>query len=149
MPRPDVELILSRLRKCKRTGDGSWIACCPAHEDRTPSFTVRQLEDGRILMHCFGGCEISSVLDALGLKFADVMPERLAREFKPGIPRAFTPTEALTALKHESMIVAIMAARMLDGNPMTEEDTKSLCRATGLINSALEVSHGLIPYGGS
>jgi hypothetical protein len=40
------------------------MACCPAHEDRTPSLGVT-LGRKAILFHCFAGCDQESVLSAL------------------------------------------------------------------------------------
>jgi len=37
---------------------------CPAHDDRTPSLSVRPGRT-RLLLHCFAGCEASAVLRAL------------------------------------------------------------------------------------
>jgi len=37
---------------------------CPAHDDRTPSLSVRTGER-RLLFHCFGGCETGRVIRAL------------------------------------------------------------------------------------
>jgi len=37
---------------------------CPAHDDRTPSLSVR-LGDRRLLFHCFAGCETGAVIRAL------------------------------------------------------------------------------------
>jgi len=47
--------VLDRLDKVKQTGPDRWIACCPAHDDKSPSLAVRELDDGRILLHDFGG----------------------------------------------------------------------------------------------
>jgi hypothetical protein len=45
---------------------GKWhgayaLCCCPAHDDRRPSLSVRQSHKG-ILVHCFAGCEPADVL---------------------------------------------------------------------------------------
>jgi hypothetical protein len=37
---------------------------CPAHEDPKPSFSVKE-RDGKVLVHCFGGCDQSRVIQAL------------------------------------------------------------------------------------
>ena len=37
---------------------------CPAHDDRTPSLSVRA-GDRRLLFHCFAGCETANVIRAL------------------------------------------------------------------------------------
>ena len=55
-------------RICESRG-GKWsgtkgMACCPAHDDRTPSLGVT-LGQKAILFHCFAGCDQQSVLAAL------------------------------------------------------------------------------------
>jgi putative DNA primase/helicase len=44
---------------------GGWVARCPAHDDRTPSLSVRESSEGKILVHCFAGCPQSGVIEAL------------------------------------------------------------------------------------
>ena len=49
--------------------NGQWhgsygMACCPAHNDRTPSFSVTEREE-RVLFRCHAGCEQDAVIDAL------------------------------------------------------------------------------------
>ena len=48
-----------------RKSGASWVACCPAHEDRTPSLSVRGSTDGRVLVHCHAGCAQAAVIAAL------------------------------------------------------------------------------------
>ena len=60
----------SRLRRWKRTGSG-WQACCPCHEDREPSLSIGRKHD-RIVLRCHAGCDTASVLDRLGLDWADL-----------------------------------------------------------------------------
>ena len=43
----------------------SWLCRCPAHDDRSPSLSLRDGEDGRILMRCFAGCDPRDVLAEL------------------------------------------------------------------------------------
>ena len=38
------------------------MAQCPAHEDKTPSLSVRDTEGGRVLVHCHAGCSQSEVI---------------------------------------------------------------------------------------
>lgn len=40
------------------------MACCPAHQDRTPSLKVSD-GDNAVLLYCFAGCPTSDVIDAL------------------------------------------------------------------------------------
>ncbi len=59
-----IETVLSKLEGVKRAGEG-WIARCPAHDDRTPSLSIREA-DGGVLLHCFAGCTYEQIGGALG-----------------------------------------------------------------------------------
>ena len=59
----DAETIAKGLDRPKKTGDG-WIACCPAHDDRTPSLSIADGEKG-VVVKCFAGCSQADVIDAL------------------------------------------------------------------------------------
>lgn len=62
-----LDEILDKLHKVKAAGKNSWKACCPVHNDRSPSMYVRDAGD-TILMHCFS-CQANGldVVKALGL----------------------------------------------------------------------------------
>lgn len=68
-----IDLVLSRLPNAIRHGD-QWNARCPAHEDRTPSLSVRAGRDGRVVLHCHAGCAPEAVVDAIGLTMGDLFP---------------------------------------------------------------------------
>lgn len=67
---PILDQILEHLRKVRRTTSG-WSACCPAHDDRHPSLSIRN-GHRRILLHCFAGCPSEAICRALGFRFADL-----------------------------------------------------------------------------
>jgi len=67
----DVEVLLGRLEGVRRAGPSSWVARCPAHDDRNPSLSV-SVKGGRILIHCFAGCAPGEVLGAVGLTWKDL-----------------------------------------------------------------------------
>lgn len=48
----------------RRNSDGSWMCCCPVHDDKTPSLKVRA-GDTAILVHCFASCDRGDVIAAL------------------------------------------------------------------------------------
>lgn len=135
----DVTTLLSRLSGV-RGRNGSWSARCPAHEDRSPSLSVKELPDGRILIHCFGGCGTDAVLGALGLEMTELFPERLGD--LPQRRGDFTAMDALRALQFESSVVAICAADVADGRKLSNVDVTRLCTAVGRITEALEFVHG-------
>ena len=44
---------------------GNYVVCCPAHHDKNPSLSLRDSNDGKLLVHCFTGCDPLDVLDAI------------------------------------------------------------------------------------
>ena len=53
----------SKARKC---GNG-WVDVCPAHNDRSPSLSISQGEDGRLLLFCHAGCRFEDIVAAAGI----------------------------------------------------------------------------------
>lgn len=77
-----IDLILNRLTKVQSRKNRTWMACCPAHDDKTPSLAIKELPDGRILMKCFAGCEVMSIMGALKLSVSDLFPEHGLGEYR-------------------------------------------------------------------
>jgi putative DNA primase/helicase len=69
-----VKNILSRLPNPEPTGDGQWTARCPCHDDDKSSLCIGRGDDGRALVKCQAGCETKAVVEAAGLKMADLFP---------------------------------------------------------------------------
>jgi putative DNA primase/helicase len=59
----NAEIIAKALRG-SRAGAG-WVARCPAHDDRTPSLSLRDAGSGIVLVRCHAGCEQEDVIAAL------------------------------------------------------------------------------------
>lgn len=70
-----AQTLIDRLQKVRRNGDKRWQACCPAHDDRTPSLVVQELDDGRVLVKCFAGCGAADVMAAVGLSLSDLFAD--------------------------------------------------------------------------
>lgn len=66
----DIYDILSRLDKVKKNRNG-YSACCPAHDDNNPSLSICE-RDGKILMYCHAGCDITEICDALEISLRDL-----------------------------------------------------------------------------
>lgn len=138
-----ADALLSRLEKVKRTGAGQWIACCPAHDDRSPSMSVRELDDGRVLLHCFGGCAVESILSAAGLTFEALFPDRAPDAHRPQrTRRQFHPGDVLACIATEALIVAVAASCLRQGLALSDQDHERLIVAAGRIQAAREVAIG-------
>jgi len=99
--------ILARLEQVskpfKTKAGTSHRACCPAHDDKSPSLIVTEKPDGVILMHCFGGCSTSEILDALEIDAANLFPNRSGGERK--LVTGFKPTTG-----HAQRVLCAVAA---------------------------------------
>lgn len=59
------QTLVSELQ-AKRVGTkGDYLARCPAHDDRSPSLSISENADGKILMKCHAGCPQAAVMSAL------------------------------------------------------------------------------------
>ncbi len=58
-----AEVATKALGGTYRNGRG--MARCPVHNDRTPSLSLADGDNGRLLVKCFGGCEPRAILAAL------------------------------------------------------------------------------------
>jgi len=48
-----------------RRADSHWMAPCPAHEDTAQSLSLRDADDGKLLVQCLAGCDQSVVIGQL------------------------------------------------------------------------------------
>ncbi len=125
-----AERLLGRLDGVVRTGERRWSARCPAHDDRSPSLSVR--EDGtRVLFHCHAGCAPEAVLAALGLGWRDLYDDPWIAARQAAFAEAGWQSQrqaARRALQHgidltlERMILRIAAADLRRGRTLSIED---------------------------
>ena len=78
LSRLDIVSVIDSRVKLKKTGK-NWLACCPFHEEKTPSFSVSEAKQ---FYYCFGcgasGHALRFVLDYEGGEFPAVV-EKLAK----------------------------------------------------------------------
>lgn len=133
-------LLLERLDRVQRLGRDRWKACCPAHDDRSPSLAIRDA-DGRLLVHCFAGCSTEAVLAAAGLTFADLWPEKPLGHHKPRERRLFYAGDVLKIIAHEALLVFLYARDIAGGRVLTDDDRARLLLAASRLNHAKEVAN--------
>lgn len=115
-----AESITSRLEFCRQVGRGRWIARCPAHDDSSPSLSVREAEDGRVLIHCHAGCGSAAVISAIGMNFSDLYPE--SNNYSPLI-------RSREKNAYDDLLVGIAKARIESGAKLTESQKKEVMEA--------------------
>ena len=132
-----IDALLSGLDGVKQIGFGKYVAQCPAHDDRAPSLAIRDCDDGRVLFHCFAGCDPESVLSAIGLTFSDVMPEHIGNQHSHrSMQQRFDARQVITTLDHESLVVWIIGGDFLEHREIDEDTWSRLSAAVNRINSA-------------
>ena len=73
--RVDIVAVVERYVPLKRAG-ANYVACCPFHSEKTPSFTVSQAKQ---FYHCFGcgahGTAVGFVMEYAGAGFVDAVKD--------------------------------------------------------------------------
>jgi len=116
--RTTLSTLIARNTKLQRAGR-EWKACCPFHNEKTPSFTV---SDEKGFFHCFGcgahGDAISWLTQARGLAFMDAVKE-LADSAGMAVPapdpRAMAQAERAAGLHEVTDAAARWFSEQLQG----------------------------------
>jgi hypothetical protein len=129
--------ILDRLERVKQTGPRRWVARCPAHDDRSPSLSICELDDGRVLLHDFGGCGIDGVLAALGLGVSDLFEKSLAgsQEFQATHSRV-PARDLLVILDHELTVAVFILDEIVRRRTVNESQVQRLIKAANRVGRA-------------
>lgn len=59
-----AESIARQLGGARKAGD-DWSCKCPAHEDKKASLSIKDTENGKLLVHCHAGCAQDDVVNQL------------------------------------------------------------------------------------
>lgn len=98
--------------KGRRNSPDRYTARCPAHDDRSPSLSIRQSGD-KILVHCHAGCTQDEVIGAL--RGRGLWPE--CRDWQRDSRRAWEETIKPTPWRHtlEFLDDALAMAEIVSG----------------------------------
>lgn len=129
-----LDNILPRLERVRKTGPDKWMASCPTREDRSPSLAIRELDDGRVLLHDFGGDDVESIVASIGLTLSDLYPDDRTRH-TPAQRRAWTAHDLLALAQFEASVVVIIASDMIAG---VVPDMDRLVEAASRLTAALD-----------
>lgn len=89
-----------------------------------------------MLLHCFAGCPVDSVVSALGLRLSDLFPPRSSDH--PPERRPWPAEDVLRAVGHETLIAAIAIETVARGEALSTEDRdRALLAAQRLWDAAV------------
>ena len=106
-----LDNVLSCLDKVKAAGANKWKACCPAHDDKSPSLAVTEASDGTVLLKCWVGCKAQDIVSAIGLELRDLFPGQKRERRGP----------SAAAIKHERAVYLI-GKSLLDAGKLSGDD---------------------------
>lgn len=132
-------MILTHLEKVRDHGGGQFTALCPAHEDKSPSLSVKVDTDGFTLLHCFAGCTPEEVVNAVGMELRDLYPETEIPLYRKTRPR-WDYKALLHLLKHEAMLVATVASDVRENRRVSDNDWEALKAAQAKIAEVVHVA---------
>jgi hypothetical protein len=112
--------ILSKLKKVVTKPNDTWMACCPAHQDKSPSLSISQSNDGKILLYCFAGCSIEEITDALGIDLSQLFPD--SHFNRSEYYHQLKQSQYKEILSNEKMIVAIAEAEVKRNQELGSKD---------------------------
>jgi DNA primase len=137
--RTTLSAVIGRHVKLTRAGR-EWKACCPFHNEKSPSFTVN---DEKHFYHCFGcsahGDAIRFLTDHLGLPFMDAVKELAA---DAGLEVPAPDPRSQERAKRQATLHDVMAdaqrwfAEQLHGPGGT--DALAYCRKRGIGGAAIQ-----------
>jgi hypothetical protein len=151
--------LLSRLEGVKQVGPSQWKACCPAHDDKHPSFYIKE-DNGKILLSCKAGCFVGDILAGVGLDMQDLFPERPVYRYRTGHGKALieahgaeaesygnslhlSKAQLLDKMGYEAMIISMFFDRVDHGLEVSVEDWRRMRLASIIIQRlGQEVAYG-------
>jgi hypothetical protein len=111
-----IDNILSRLDKVKPNGAGKWLACCPAHADKNPSLSIKESDDGTVLLKCWAGCTAADITASVSLDLRDLFTGHKSRSIQP----------SRAARQFEAMVITVAVEQMRLGKQLSAEDQERL-----------------------
>ncbi|CAM1000216.1 DNA primase [Rhodanobacter sp. Root179] len=131
LARVDIVDVIERRVPLKKAGR-EWTACCPFHNERSPSFYVSPAKQ---FFHCFGcgvhGSAIKFLMDYDRLEFPDAV-EELAQTVGLTVPREGGREAAPREDKTDLYALLDAAAGWYEGELPRSSDAQAYCKKRGL-----------------
>jgi DNA primase len=135
--RVDIVDVIERRVPLKKAGR-EWTACCPFHNERSPSFYVSPAKQ---FFHCFGcgahGSALKFLMDYERLEFPDAV-EELAQSVGLTVPREGGNDHAPREDKTDLYALLDAAARWYENELPKNADAQAYCRKRGLDAQTIE-----------
>ena len=108
---------LAQALRGRRTGS-TWMARCPAHDDRSPSLSISSSKDGKVLVCCHAGCDQRDVIAALQERGLWQMTGRASGIARNHPQRIAEEPDADSLKRSEAALAIWRASQAVDGTPV-------------------------------
>lgn len=115
-----IEELLERLSGVRKTRNG-FLALCPAHEDKSPSLSIRAGERW-LLTKCYVGCTTAEICEAIGISVSDLAYE--------------SPKPTAPSLRNDAIEVAELFVDLHRPKPKGMERAKMIQHIAGKLRDA-------------
>lgn len=134
--------LLDRLHNVKTLRAGNYAAGCPCCQSkRGRPISVREIDDGRVLVYAFCGCELEAILGALGLALADLFDKPLDHHKSP-VNTRIAARDILQAIDHEALSAVMVLDEIRAQRRVTSDQVERLTQAAAAIGRAMDAAHG-------
>jgi hypothetical protein len=133
-----ADQLLPRLEGVRERRPGQWSARCPAHADRSPSLSIKERDDGALLLRCWSGCSVDQIVGAVGLDLADLFP-RTGSAGKPSKLK-LPPSQALEILNREALLIYVVGSDMHRDRGISNTDFERLAVAVRRVGRIAEAA---------
>ena len=138
-----AEKFLARLDSVVERPNKNFFACCPAHDDNRPSLSIKEVENGRLLLYCFAGCRPEDICGAVGLEMRDLFPQDAEQDYYRASHR-WNYRDLLAILAVEATVVQLAAGVLCEGSSLSMQDSIRLEKACGRIRKITGVANAVL-----
>ena len=78
-----IQTVLDKLECVTPSGEGKWMARCPAHDDGRPSLQIARGENGNCLVKCYASCESASIVKSMDMTMAELFADYGQKKHQP------------------------------------------------------------------
>lgn len=119
-----IDAVLGKVDGLQGTGP-RYRAICPAHasKNKTRTLAIFDADNERVLLHCFAGCDVESIVQSIGLQLEDLFPPRIT-DSQPRIKKPWRAADVAKALESECAVAWIVLTDLANGKVVSKTDRK-------------------------
>ena len=86
-----------------------------------------------MLFNCFAGCDVKSIINAVGLEWKDILPDNKLYQAEK---HSFNPFAVLKMIRDEVLIIGLASADIRKGKPLNDKEHDRLLQAVANVRDA-------------